>query len=202
MPEFEKKEEYEKWKAGRSKTNVSENISGENVIKKKLLTIFFNLVPVIVLLFIGTILSSCGPNPNGKEGFGGIGILILYGLMMSLFSVLVGALIGKHKGRIASGFVWSLLLGPLGWLIVALMKDLRPKCSECGGVVVSGARKCKNCGATLHIEPSSIDNDKAGILLNKTTGLRDQKKRLTLIVLIVTLIGFILFMVIRAYQLS
>ena len=35
--------------------------------------------------------------------------------------VLIGALIGKYKGRADSGVLWSALLGPIGWIIVALM---------------------------------------------------------------------------------
>jgi hypothetical protein len=49
--------------------------------------------------------------------------------------VLIGALIGKYKGRVDSGVIWSALLGPIGWLIVALQQDLRQKCPECGGEV-------------------------------------------------------------------
>ncbi len=55
-----------------------------------------------------------------------------------IFQTLVGAVIGKSRGRLGSGVFWSFLLGPIGWLIVALMSDLRPKCPECGGVVVPG----------------------------------------------------------------
>lgn len=74
---------------------------------------------------------------------------IFVGLM---FSGLIGALIGKHKSRISSGVIWSLMLGPISWLIVALMQDLRQKCPECGGVVVPDARKCKNCGSTIQVQ--------------------------------------------------
>jgi hypothetical protein len=66
-----------------------------------------------------------------------------------LACVLVGALIGKYKGRVDSGIVWSALLGPIGWLFVALMEDLRAKCPHCLGVVVEGARKCMHCGEDL-----------------------------------------------------
>ena len=66
-----------------------------------------------------------------------------------VLSVLIGALIGKYKGRVDSGVIWSALLGPIGWLIVALQNDLRQKCPECGGVVVPGARKCKNYGSAI-----------------------------------------------------
>lgn len=34
--------------------------------------------------------------------------------------VLVGALIGKAKGRMGAAIFFSLLLGPIGWLIIAL----------------------------------------------------------------------------------
>jgi hypothetical protein len=63
--------------------------------------------------------------------------------------VLVGALIGKYRGRTDSGVILAALLGPIGWLAVALMDDKRPKCIECGGVVVEGARKCLHCGSAI-----------------------------------------------------
>ena len=62
---------------------------------------------------------------------------------------LVGALIGRRRGRIGSGVFWGVLFGPLGWLIVALLKDLRQKCPHCRGTVVVGASKCMHCGGDL-----------------------------------------------------
>ena len=62
---------------------------------------------------------------------------------------LVGYLIGKSKSRPTAGFIWGLLLGPIGWLIIAIGPDMGPKCPECKGDVVPGARKCKNCGSDL-----------------------------------------------------
>jgi hypothetical protein len=72
-----------------------------------------------------------------------------YFVVWIVFCVLVGALIGKHRGRAGSGVIWGGLLGPVGWLIVALMEDMRPKCTQCGGVIVEGARKCLHCGSLL-----------------------------------------------------
>jgi hypothetical protein len=66
-----------------------------------------------------------------------------------IFCILVGALIGKVKGRVDSGVIWSALFGPIGWVAVALMGDLRPKCPHCRGTVVEGARKCMHCGEEL-----------------------------------------------------
>ena len=62
---------------------------------------------------------------------------------------LVGFAIGKSKSRPTAGFIWGLLLGPIGWLIVAIGPDNSPKCPKCKGVIVKGAIKCKNCGSDL-----------------------------------------------------
>ena len=35
--------------------------------------------------------------------------------------IVIGAIIGHRKGRLAMGIVWSLLLGPIGVIIVAVM---------------------------------------------------------------------------------
>lgn len=43
---------------------------------------------------------------------------------LSLFFVLVGAAIGYAKGRVVAGVVWSAVLGPFGWLVVALMSPV------------------------------------------------------------------------------
>jgi predicted RNA-binding Zn-ribbon protein involved in translation (DUF1610 family) len=76
--------------------------------------------------------------------------------------ILVGALIGKSKGRADSGAIWSAVLGPIGWLIVALQQDLSQKCPECGGAVVPGARKCKNCGSVITRATDSNSNQLKG----------------------------------------
>jgi hypothetical protein len=72
-----------------------------------------------------------------------------YVLIWAVLSALVGAAIGNSKGRAAAGAAWGLFLGPLGWLVMAMVPDVRVKCPDCGGEVVPGARKCKNCGSML-----------------------------------------------------
>jgi hypothetical protein len=61
----------------------------------------------------------------------------------------IGGLIGRWRGRPGSGVVWGLLLGPVGWIVTAMLKDMRPKCPDCGGVRVEDARKCRFCGTVL-----------------------------------------------------
>ena len=62
---------------------------------------------------------------------------------------LVGAAIGQSNGRAAAGAAWGVFLGPVGRLVMAIVPDVRAKCPDCGGEVVPGARKCKNCGSML-----------------------------------------------------
>ena len=70
-------------------------------------------------------------------------------LFWAAISTLIGALIGKRRGRPISGVVWGFLLGPLGWIIVALLKDLRPKCPLCGAAFVPGSLRCCHCGGEI-----------------------------------------------------
>lgn len=62
---------------------------------------------------------------------------------------LIGAAIGQSKNRIAGGLILGLLLGPIGWLLVAVGPNNNPKCTACKGTVEKGATKCKNCGTDL-----------------------------------------------------
>ena len=58
----------------------------------------------------------------------------------------VGYVIGNAKGRGADGFALGVLIGFIGWLIIALLPEKGEKCPECFGVVPAGARRCKHCG--------------------------------------------------------
>ena len=44
--------------------------------------------------------------------------------LIFIVSVVIGCLIGSAKGQFASGLIWSLLLGPLGVLIVLCLPNL------------------------------------------------------------------------------
>jgi len=61
----------------------------------------------------------------------------------------IGAAIGETKHRAGEGAILGALLGPIGWLIIALGKNMGPKCPACKGDIIKGAIKCKNCGSDL-----------------------------------------------------
>lgn len=70
-------------------------------------------------------------------------------LFIWIVVALIGYAIGKSKGRPGAGFVWGLLLGPIGWLVILVAGDFRRKCPECLGAVPDGARRCGHCGVDL-----------------------------------------------------
>jgi ribosomal protein L40E len=68
---------------------------------------------------------------------------------ITLVCVLGGWLIGWIKGRVVAGIVWGAVLGPIGWLVVALSKSRLPICPECGKGNPDNARACRHCGVNL-----------------------------------------------------
>jgi hypothetical protein len=57
----------------------------------------------------------------------------------------IGHFCGKRKDNARAGFYLGFLLGPIGWIIAALL-DYPLKCPECKSGVPRGAFVCKNCG--------------------------------------------------------
>jgi len=45
--------------------------------------------------------------------------------LWAILGALVGAAIGQRKGRVGAGFFFGLILGPIGWLVIAVGPDLR-----------------------------------------------------------------------------
>lgn len=64
--------------------------------------------------------------------------------------VVIGAAVGHYlRNRGLAGFLITLVLGPLGWLVVLLFEDHRKKCPDCRSTVDPLAKKCARCGAAL-----------------------------------------------------
>jgi len=73
----------------------------------------------------------------------------------------VGAIIGQRKNRILAGIFFGLFLGPIGWIIVGFGPSCGPKCPECKGDVILGARRCKNCGSVLDANCAKTEHESA-----------------------------------------
>src|SRR4051812_44153716 len=63
---------------------------------------------------------------------------------------MIGAAIGQMKGRVGAGLFFGLLLGPLGWLLIAAgargdAGKTKP-CPFCAEQIQTAAVVCKHCG--------------------------------------------------------
>lgn len=66
----------------------------------------------------------------------------------------LGAVIGGYlghtfKNRAFDGVFLSLLCGWVGWIIILMLPDRRPKCEQCKTPIRKGAKVCAACGAKL-----------------------------------------------------
>jgi len=76
-----------------------------------------------------------------------------------VINALIGGAIGQTKNRLGAGILFGILLGPIGWLLVAAGPNLGKKCPDCGGVIEKGYRKCKHCGSELEPEVGEYTAD-------------------------------------------
>jgi predicted nucleic acid-binding Zn ribbon protein len=62
------------------------------------------------------------------------------------------ALGGVFRGQAVQGAAVAIVLGPIGWIGVFGLRDVRPKCPECRGVIVQGAKRCRHCGVAFGVK--------------------------------------------------
>ena len=67
----------------------------------------------------------------------------------TVISIAGGALIGRLKGRMTAGIIWSAVLGPIGWIVVCLGRSRLLACPECSKPNQPDAIDCRQCGANL-----------------------------------------------------
>jgi hypothetical protein len=79
----------------------------------------------------------------------GLVVLALEIVAANLIAALIGWWIGSNRGRPVAGFWFGFCLWVLGWLIVAVGPDRRPRCPLCKGIIISGATKCLHCSTDL-----------------------------------------------------
>jgi len=86
-------------------------------------------------------------------------VFVIAGCLAVIFNAWIGGLIGGYRGRKSDGLMFGLLLGPIGWIITALLPESGAKCPECLGVVPAAAKRCKHCGAglTKRVEEKELD---------------------------------------------
>lgn len=68
---------------------------------------------------------------------------------LTLLFTAIGGLIGWLRGRPIAGLVWGAALGPIGWLVVALLPARTIDCPECAHPNHTGAKRCGHCGVDL-----------------------------------------------------
>ena len=68
-----------------------------------------------------------------------------------LASAAIGAALSiwREYDEPLGGAMMSVLLGPIGWLMILFGEDQRPVCPECGGRARPGFKRCRHCGELL-----------------------------------------------------
>jgi hypothetical protein len=60
-----------------------------------------------------------------------------------------GVAIGWRRNRWLLGPLLGIVLGPLGWLLVARMPSRLQECPQCSRIVAAGAPTCRHCGTDI-----------------------------------------------------
>jgi hypothetical protein len=75
-------------------------------------------------------------------------------------NLVIGAALGKTKGRIGAGMFLSALLGPIGWLVILIGPDYRRKCPFCAETIKPEAIVCPHCQREVSVEGYRIWSEK------------------------------------------
>lgn len=76
-------------------------------------------------------------------------VLLIVFFVPAIISGAIGAAIGSTRGRAGGGFCLGLFLGPIGWIIAALLPKEGRRCPFCQEVIAEGAVRCPHCRSAL-----------------------------------------------------
>lgn len=97
--------------------------------------------------------------------------IVLIGLVFALLSGVIGALIGRTKGRVGVGLLLGLLFGFIGWIVTALLsRTVEREAQYRLSVQDAMSRGRKLAGADVRTRPTL--SRLLGIWLGKATGSR------------------------------
>jgi len=86
--------------------------------------------------------------------------IILLVVAWLIFGGIIGGWVGSYRGRKFDGHLFGALLGPVGWIIAALLPEDGKRCVECQGVVPVIARRCRHCGELIVKRPASGERER------------------------------------------
>ena len=81
-------------------------------------------------------------------------------LVLWFISGLVGAAIGSSKERTLAGLILGLILGPIGWLFIAISSGGRKRCPSCRSWVDKLATVCPRCSRDI---PQPVAQAETGV---------------------------------------
>ena len=70
-------------------------------------------------------------------------------IVMLVMGVIGGAIGHAKGGKEVLGFVAGLILGPIGWLFIAILPTENRTCPDCKEAIKKDAAVCKHCGRRL-----------------------------------------------------
>lgn len=76
-------------------------------------------------------------------------MLWLWVSVLTLVFCGIGALIGWWKGCTFAGLIWATVLGPIGWIVIALKSPDPHACPRCAKANREFAKTCRHCGVPL-----------------------------------------------------
>jgi hypothetical protein len=94
-------------------------------------------------------------------------------LLLWIVLGIIGGMIGKEKGRSGDGFCLGIVLGPIGLIIIALMRPVGEKeCPHCRSKIHGEATVCPHCQREQPAPVKAVDLTEEERLKQRGGGVR------------------------------